>query len=120
MGIELHPISVNFSKMHLLNDNIAEKIIHVIDNYNVPHFLIEIEFTETAYVEESENLADTISTLREAGVLTSMDDFGTGYSSLKLLQDIDFDVLKIDRSFISDSMKLKRNSIILKYIVDMS
>ncbi len=103
-GLRAVPISVNFSKYHFVDASIAEKINAVAEKYNTPRELIEIEFTETAYLDDSEWLISSINKLHGFGIASSMDDFGTGYSSLSMLQDMSFDTLKLDRSFLKENM----------------
>lgn len=117
-GINVVPISCNFSKIHLSTKNLASQIIDIIDKHHVDHSLIEIEFTETAYHDEYESLIYAISELKSAGISVSMDDFGTGYSSLALLKDLDFDCLKIDKSLVNDSAD--KSNKILKCVIDMA
>lgn len=118
--LEVVRVSVNFSKLHFVNPGVEEKVIEIIDRWGIPKEYLEIEFTETAYAEEFENLSKTISKLKEFGISTSIDDFGTGYSSLNLLQEIQFDALKLDRSFLGESFVDQRNRTVISHIVNMA
>ncbi|MCM1257502.1 MAG: EAL domain-containing protein [Roseburia sp.] len=109
-GIEVVPISVNFSKHHFVENTVAEQINQVAENFNIPKKYLEIEFTETAYIEGSENLISSINKLHEFGISSSMDDFGTGYSSLSMLQNMGFDTLKLDKSFLDNRSQGKDRS----------
>ena len=102
------PVSVNFSKIHLRFPHLAEKIMNVINRYGIePHYL-EVEFTETAYTDDFNAIKQAIIDLKSYGLMVSMDDFGTGYSSLALLKDLDFDILKLDKSLAgSDDYRLR-------------
>lgn len=100
-GIELVPVSVNFSKKHFTEDTVADRIREVIRYWQVPPEYIEVEFTETAYLDDGVNLISSIDKLHEYGIRSSMDDFGAGYSSLSMLQNMSFDTLKLDRSFLT-------------------
>jgi EAL domain-containing protein (putative c-di-GMP-specific phosphodiesterase class I) len=62
---------------------------------------LELEITETALMEGSSDIAETLATLRRNGISIALDDFGTGYSSLSHIRDIAVDRVKIDRSFVS-------------------
>lgn len=101
-GIRVVPVSVNFSKHHFVEDTVADRIAEIACRYGVPRNYLEIEFTETAYLDDSHNLISSIDKLHEYGISSSMDDFGTGYSSLSMLQDMSFDTLKLDKSFLHD------------------
>lgn len=119
-GKKLIRIAVNFSKQHLLNTDTADKIIDIVKKYDVPCNLIEIEFTETAYIAEYERLKDTINQLKSNNITTAIDDFGTGYSSLNLLTDLNFDVLKIDREFLLGEYFAERNTMIMRNVVNLA
>lgn len=96
-------VSVNFSKLHLHNRRFAEDIIAVLNRYDVDASYIEIELTETSGYEDFDALSTFVNKMREYGIHTSIDDFGTGYSSLNLLCDLDVDVIKLDKSFLTTS-----------------
>lgn len=95
-------VSVNLSRRHLGELNLAERIISCIDKYDVPHKYIEIELTETTTDVSFTDLKGIVFKLREAGISTSIDDFGMGYSSLNLIKELPWNVLKIDKSFLPD------------------
>lgn len=116
-GIEPVCISVNFSKRHLNNKNMAERILNIINKYNIPHKFIEIEITESIDFMNTEEINGFINTLKSSGVHVSLDDFGTGYSSLGALMDMNFDVIKLDKSFIDNINKeISHNNIIINMI----
>lgn len=98
-GMNPVTVSVNFSRIHLRNQNLAEDILEIIDRYGVDPKYIEIELTEMSGYDNYERLSGFITTMRENGVHTSIDDFGTGYSSLNLLTDLNVDEVKLDRTF---------------------
>ena len=96
-------VSVNFSRKHLVDIDLTDHIISIIDKYNIPHDLIEIELTETTSDVMFNDLRRIVSSLQREGVKTAVDDFGVGYSSLNLIRDIPWDVLKIDKSFVPET-----------------
>ncbi|MCR5735343.1 MAG: EAL domain-containing protein [Lachnospiraceae bacterium] len=104
-GIEPVRVSVNFSKMHLRDENLANDIIKVVKDHGVDPKYIEIELTETTGYEEMDEMKNFIRILRDNGIYTSLDDFGTGYSSLNLLTDFPVKVIKIDKSFVDNINK---------------
>ena len=108
--------SINISKEHFAYENFIEEYIKIIKQTNVPINIIELEITESASEYKGINLAKIIENLKNKGFKIALDDFGTGYSSLSMLQELNIDTLKIDKSFID---KLETNSII-KYIIEMS
>ncbi len=112
-GRTLVPMSINFSRKHIMNMDLADTIEMIIDKYNIPHEAIEIELTETTTDVEFSDLKRVVTQLRDKGIRSSIDDFGIGYSSLNLLRDIPWHTLKIDKSFVpeesdgTDSIKYK-------------
>ncbi|MBO4426827.1 MAG: EAL domain-containing protein [Clostridiales bacterium] len=92
-------ISVNLSRVHFADPDLAEEIVATVDKYGVPHHLIELEITESAFFDDREMLLGTIGKLKDSGFELSMDDFGTGYSSMNSLKELPLDVLKLDASF---------------------
>ena len=120
-GLEPVRVSVNFSKIHLHNRNLAKDVLSVLDKYHIDHKYIEIELTETSAYEDFDALCSFVNTLRENGVYTSIDDFGTGYSSLNLLKNLPVNVIKLDKSFIDGVAESGKNdTIVIKAIIDMA
>lgn len=117
-GAEPVPVSVNFSRVHFEEEALVERIFEIVNRYHVPPQYIEIEFTETVSFNEIAKLTHVVTRLKEMGIAVSMDDFGSGYSSLSLLQDLNFDVIKIDRSLCDVSNK--RKSVLLEHVIRMA
>ena len=118
--VERVPISVNFSRLHLLDGDFFDKIMRLIDQYQVPPSLIEIEITESAIINNEYVVHSFIVKLKEYGFKIAMDDFGSGYSSLNMLQEMPIDVLKIDKGFLADTYNDKRREIIFANIANMA
>ncbi len=119
-GLEPVPISVNFSRKDLDNNNLAKEITQIIDSYGIDRKLIQIEVTETASENEKLVMTNFLTTLRDSNISTAIDDFGTGYSSLSTLRDFPVSVIKIDRSFINNEELNKSDEIVLKNIISMA
>ena len=98
-GKKCVPISVNVSRAHFAETNLADQIKDIIDKEGAPRDLIEIELTESAFFDDKKVMLATIRKLKEYGFLVSMDDFGSGYSSLNSLKDMPLDILKLDAGF---------------------
>ena len=94
------PISVNVSRIDIYTLNVTRVFQELISRYCLDPRLIEIEITESAYVEEYKVITAVVEELRSAGFTVLMDDFGSGYSSLNMLKDVNVDVLKIDMKFL--------------------
>lgn len=118
-GRDIPPISINLSRMNLYNTNLCDDILKCIRKYDVPVNLIELEITESAYMQNAKELINTANTLRSYGFKILMDDFGSGYSSLNVLKDMTVDVLKIDMLFLSNDTN-SRSNIIIKSVIDMA
>ena len=110
------PISVNFSRRHIQEENFTEKLVSIVDRFDLPHPLIEIEITESAMVGNEEQLYDWIVSIRNAGFSVAIDDFGSGLSSLQFVKDIPADVLKIDKSLLSHNCEDEKERIVLESI----
>ena len=95
-------VSVNLSRRNLGDTEFLNRIVKIIDNYNIPHNCIEIELTETTTDVDFKDLKDIVCGLHEAGIHTSIDDFGVGFSSINLIRQAPWDVVKIDKSFLPD------------------
>ncbi|MFC4700399.1 putative bifunctional diguanylate cyclase/phosphodiesterase [Glaciecola siphonariae] len=93
-------LSVNISAMQLKQADFIDDVRKVLAQTQFPAQSLQLEITESLILEEKDTVAEVISTLRQTGIRIAIDDFGTGYSSLKQLQDVPFDAIKIDRSFI--------------------
>lgn len=102
-GKKVVRVSVNFSRRHMGDMNLLDRIVAVIDKYQVPHEYIEIELTETTTDVEFNDMKQLVWGLHEQGIHTSVDDFGVGYSSINLLRELPWDVIKVDKSFLPDT-----------------
>lgn len=119
-GEEPIPISVNFSRYHLNNENFVQELCDIVDSYDVPRKYLEIELTESAVFENIDRIIKLADELHEAGFALSMDDFGSGYSSLALLKDLKFDVLKIDKAFFDEGADEQRSRVVLSNVFTMA
>ena len=99
-GRRVLPISVNVSRIDVYALDIVQVFTSLIEKYKVPATFIEIEITESAYVENEAIIKDAEEALKKAGFKILIDDFGSGYSSLNMLKDVDADVLKLDMRFL--------------------
>lgn len=98
-GKKTVPISVNISRIHFAKADLAEHICSLVDEYQIPHNLIEIELTESAFFDDKDAIIRTANKLRECDFDVSLDDFGSGYSSLNSLRHIPVDIVKLDSGF---------------------
>ena len=111
-GYDEFTVSVNMSGHQLREENVIGRVRHILNETKVDPSRIMIEITESVLIDDTDFIADRIRALRDLGVGLAIDDFGTGYSSLSYLRRYEFDVLKIDRSFViplaDDSHKRER------------
>lgn len=119
-GIEVNITSVNQSKRHLDNDNYVSRLKDIIEKYDIPGGLIELEITETAITDNVEKLVKVIDELHKLGFKISIDDFGSGYSSLNMLKQINADILKIDKEFLNEAYESKKSKTIIKHVIKMA
>ena len=84
-----------------LRPELVDEVVGLLERTGVHPCQLMLEITETAAMKDPETTIDIIRRLKAIGVRFSLDDFGTGYSSLAYLSRIDFDLLKLDRTFVS-------------------
>lgn len=111
-GRELVPISINVSRLHAYDTQLAENLIRLREKYDIPAEDVPLELTESAFLEDEKGMYQRMENLRSQGFLVSMDDFGTGYSTMNMLKNQTLDEIKIDREFIRDLEKDKSQIII--------
>jgi len=109
-------VAVNASVIQLLSDNFAKRVSEILNEYKLPPEYLRIEVTESVFVENINKVRNELKALRKRGVKIALDDFGTGYSSLSYLRRLPIDVLKIDRSFITDLDKKESKAAIVATI----
>ena len=119
-GCKLVPVMINLSARDFYQQGIESYLDDIMKEEIEFQGLFGVEVTESALMEDMENAIATLSNLRKMGIKIALDDFGTGYSSLNYLQYLPIDMVKIDRSFISNINKDKRNAAIIKAIISMS
>ncbi len=114
------PISVNVSRIHLNDENFVNEIKKLVDHYEIPYHLLELELTESIFLNNAEAALITMKKLRKLGFGVSIDDFGAGYSSLNLLKNMETDVIKLDKEFFGKGDMQKEEQIIVSSIISMA
>ncbi|MCR5544952.1 MAG: EAL domain-containing protein [Lachnospiraceae bacterium] len=99
-GIQFPPISVNVSRADFYAVSVSEYMSNLCDERNLAHDLLQIEITESSYIEDFIMIEEEVENLHKAGFKVLMDDFGSGYSSLNALKNMSVDILKIDMKFL--------------------
>ncbi|MCR5421440.1 MAG: EAL domain-containing protein [Lachnospiraceae bacterium] len=119
-GKNIVPISVNFSRMDFYNPNLYEDIIKITEQYGLNSDCLKIEITESAYMDQPQELINVIQRFKDDGYKVLMDDFGSGFSSLNMLKDMSVDVLKIDMRFMDSLDTSDKAGNILYSIIQMA
>ena len=116
------PISVNLSWMDFYDEIMMEKILKEMDRFreNGREHTARFEITETSYAAIRENRSGILESLRIKNAKILLDDFGSGFSSFGMLQDYDFDILKIDMSFIRKIGENPKTKSIVHSIIGMA
>ena len=119
-GVPICPVSVNLSRSDFEQCDMVAGVTSLVDESGYPHSMIKIEITESAFMDDVELLKREVARFRENGFEVWLDDFGSEYSTLNLLQEIDFDLLKIDMQFMKNFSTTGKNYIIISDIIDMA
>ena len=118
-GIELE-VAVNVSAQSLLDRSLAETVVTLLAEADLPPRRLRLEITETTLMRDPARAAAVLDALARAGVRVSIDDFGTGHSSLALLQRLPIEEIKIDRSFVRDMATSGADAAIVRSTVDLA
>lgn len=114
-------ISVNLSRVHIDLPNEAAYIHSIVQEYHLPAYLLEFELTETILMKQMQGAKQLVDELRGYGYQVSIDDFGSGYAGINIWQELNADVIKLDKNFLSTDPVVKaRNEILLPEIIAVS
>ncbi len=113
-------IAVNLSPRQFRHSDLTQLVRSALRTSGLAAARLELEVTESVFLEATPAINATLSKLREMGVRLSLDDFGTGYSSLSYLRRIAFDKIKIDQSFVRDLPQERGAAAIVSAIIDMA
>ena len=113
-------VAVNLSARQFRQGDVVQIIEAALAQSQLdPHWL-SVELTESSFLDNAEQTAETLLALRRRGIQISIDDFGTGYSSLSYIRTMSLDQLKIDRSFVSNITEAERDRQLVSAIITMS
>ena len=118
-GLPMMPIAVNFAGSTLRQDNIAEKMLLLIEKYHVYCEYLGVEVSESSTDMNQEMLTETSNKIRKANVRVVLDHFGAKNSSFSILSIMEFDGLKLDKSVITDIVGNSRSQIVAKAVIDI-
>jgi diguanylate cyclase (GGDEF)-like protein len=112
-------IAVNLSTLDLLDELLAERVAHRLDEHALAPDRLTLEITESSLMWDTPRTSTTIERLHRLGVALSLDDFGTGYSSLSYLRRLPVAEIKIDRSFVTNLLLDPQDEVIVRSTIDL-
>ncbi|MDX1633631.1 MAG: EAL domain-containing protein [Marinobacter sp.] len=112
-------IAVNLSAVQLKQPDIVSRVLATLKRHAIPPGRLELEVTETAFMENLEDAIAKLRQLRAEGINIAVDDFGTGYSSLTYLKRMPVQHLKIDKQFVQDLLSNEDDTRIANTIIDL-
>lgn len=113
------PVSVNFSKNTLEYAELLEQVKEIMNRYDLPEGLVQIEITESVGDMDVALINNIAQSLISMGFRLSMDDFGTKYSNLEMLFKFPFSIAKVDRSLVKNLESNEKSRIMLKHLISM-
>jgi len=120
-GNPMIPISVNISPVDIFTMDVPVYLEGLAEKYGIPKNAVKVEITESAYGEDSDQVRNTVQTLRNMGFMVLMDDFGSGFSSLNMLRELNVDMIKLDAYFMRlDEATMKKGMHIIESVVNMA
>jgi diguanylate cyclase (GGDEF)-like protein/PAS domain S-box-containing protein len=119
-GLSNLSVSVNLSAKQFIRQNLGELVHSILQETGLSPYALELELTESMIMEDPEIASQMISKLKEIGVKISIDDFGTGFSSLSYLKQFPIDILKIDKSFVTNLEWDEANAAISTAVISLA
>jgi diguanylate cyclase (GGDEF)-like protein len=119
-GMRALPVSINVSLRQFNQADLKQQLVSSMARHGIEAHLIEIELTESCMMAEHMDVARDLAALQALGIKLLVDDFGTGYSSLSQLQQLDLDILKVDRAFTSELGKTTEGVVFFSAIISMA
>ncbi len=114
------PVSVNLSRVEMYDPMLVETFEKITSDNNITTKDIYLEITESAYVRDSDQIADRVAQLRDHGFFIEMDDFGSGYSSLNMISELPLDALKLDIMFIRTAFDKRNDTRMISIVIDIA
>jgi diguanylate cyclase (GGDEF)-like protein/PAS domain S-box-containing protein len=113
-------VAVNVSPVQVMAQNLPGAVQRALDSSGLEPSRLELEITESVFINETSDTVEHLHTLRKLGVQIALDDFGTGYSSLAYLRRFPFDTLKIDRAFVRELLTSRDARAIVRNILALA
>ena len=118
-GIGIDFLEVNLSTVQCNNKKLSQIFLNTLNHYNLKPSAINLEITESAAINSQETFLQTIKDLNNSGFTFSLDDYGTGYSNASYIFNMDFNIIKIDKTILWEAEKSPSALIILQNTVRM-
>lgn len=120
-GLPFGRVAINLSPAEFRREDLFDRVMSQLHRHRVPPSLLELEVTETVFLGRgAETVADVLRKFHDEGLSLALDDFGTGYASLTHLQAFPVDVIKIDRSFVTNLSHGSTNAAIVDAIIGLA
>lgn len=116
-NITFECVHVNFSPIQFSQIDLANRVIDIINKYQIPAHKIKIEFTESAIADSTEAVINFANKMNSYGIKMGLDDFGTGYSNISTVMSIPFHAIKLDKSLIYKAMEETHASGLIESVV---
>jgi diguanylate cyclase (GGDEF)-like protein len=112
-------VAINLTARQVASENLPRQIEEALAAHHLPPVALVVEVTESSLMANPQQIRVVLSRLRDLGIGLSMDDFGTGYSSLTHLRDLPVTEIKIDQSFVAETVGSGRSAALVKSIIDL-
>lgn len=112
-------VAVNISSQHFSEKSFVAKVAEILRETGLPAQNLEIEITESTFLEDSDQASQNVQHLKDLGVTVAIDDFGTGYANLAYLKLLHTDTLKIDREFVENILDDSFDCAIAESIINL-
>jgi diguanylate cyclase (GGDEF)-like protein len=113
-------VSINVNPSQLAEKDFADKLLSMLEEYQVDPRNIRLEITEITLIEDTDTTRITIEKLKHHGVMCMLDDFGSGYSYISYLNLFPLAAIKMDKSFVDKMLQNSKDLILTKYIIDVA
>ena len=120
VGVRLDNVAINASAKQLMTEGFAMSLLSMLDSRMLPHDKVEIEVTESVFAHDKDMVVQELQILQAAGIKIALDDFGTGFSSLNMLRELPLDVVKIDRSFITEIESSDQARVLAQHLISIA
>lgn len=111
-------VSVNFSVIQFMQEDVEQKVLKIIESYQIPYHYIHIEITESMLATNYDTVMNFMLRMRQHGIQFLLDDFGTGYSNISYVLKVPFHTVKIDKSLVWQAMKDEKAAILVRKMVE--